>query len=406
MKSSDFLDRLIERLDRLDPTSVQGYILKLVREKGLLETVFQTLREGVIIIDRELKVHYVNNAAIQLLGLPADIRDDENVGIKRYLRDLEWDRLMSEDPEEWERASRQEIEVFYPEHRYLQFYLLPYKNEQEVGDAELSMATIILHDVTEQRTSTESAIESERIHAITLLAGAVAHEIGNPLNTLKIHLQLLDRHIGQLGENDNGDAGELVKVAMQEVNRLDTVINQFLKAIRPTEAQLKRVALKDIIKKTLSFMKHEVEDRRIAVECEWPADVPAILGDPTQLQQAFYNIISNAIQAMQDGGTLNIRLAPKADAIVVTFADTGKGIAAEQLSDVFNPYFTTRKDGTGLGLVIVERIIREHGAELGVESDVGRGTVFTIRFPIWRKRTRLLTSSGQDGNGERAKESG
>ncbi len=392
---SDFIDRLIERLDRLDPSSVQGYVLKLVREKGLLETIFQTIREGVIIIDHELKIEFVNQAAISLLGLPQNVLDPPGQKIGRYLRDLDWDRLMRQDPAEWERVSRREIEVFYPSHRYLLFYLLPYEDQYH-PESRLGMATIILHDVTDLRRRAETELETERLNAITMLAAGVAHEIGNPLNSLNIHLQLLERYFRQQAENkDNTEAKELLEVALEEVQRLDHIINSFLKAIRSTPGEFAPVSLKDLVSDTLRVMKPEIQNRQVAVECEWGTGIPLVQGDPDQIKQALYNIIKNAIQAMpggEDENKLHIALSAGPGTVSLAVADNGKGISPDELGNIFNPYYTTREDGTGLGLVIVERIAREHGAELGIESKPGRGTVFTITFPLRESRSRLLES--------------
>ncbi len=390
VKTSEFFDRLIERLDRLDPTSIQGYVLRLVREKGLLEAIFHTIREGVLILDRDLRIHYVNAAAIEMLGLPPDIREREPQRISRYLRDLDWRRLVACDPAEWTRVARQELEVFYPHHRFLQFYLVPYHNEVDL-DSELGMVTLILHDVTDMRVRAEKTIEAERLNAITMLAAGVAHEIGNPLNGLTIHLQLLARLFRDHPElAGQGEALELLQVANDEVRRLDSIITQFLKAVRPTPLEMAPLKLPDLLSETLRLMKDEIESRGVAVECTWSDDLPRVMGDSTQLKQACYNLMRNAVQAMSAGGKLTISVEAHHDHLALQFRDTGKGITAKEMGNLFNPFYTTKAGGTGLGLVIVERIVRDHGATLGVESEPGQGAVFTIRFPLRDRQVRLL----------------
>lgn len=392
MKHSKLLDRILDRLDRLDSSSVQGYILRLARERGLLETIFQTIHEGIILIDRKLHVHFANRAAIELLGLPADIAERENAPIHRYLRELNWTELLSQNPEEWERASRQEIEVFYPEHRYLQFYLLPYRDDFATDDDEsLSMVAMILQDVTRQHESTDSVIQEERINAITLLAAGVAHEIGNPLNSLTIHLQLLERYFRKHQDRDEERVNaEMVDIALEEVRRLDKIINQFLTTIRPVALDLQPVSLNAVLNDTLSVMQPEIENRGVYVKTQWPEAVPEIMGDENQLKQAFYNIILNALQAMPHGGTLQIQLIPRDEWVNIQIRDTGEGIEPENLANIFDPYYTSKSGGTGLGLMIVQRIFREHGAELGIESKKGEGTLFSVKFPRRNRRIRLL----------------
>ena len=384
-----FLDRLIERLDRLDPASVQTYVLRLLREKGFMETVFNTIKEGVIVIDRQLKIHYFNAAARNLLGLQDDFTGHR---IDRYLREVQWHRIMTADAAEWQRISLQEIEVFYPVHRYLSFYLVPLQG----GDtaSPIPLIVLILHDVTGQYQDAQKTIESQKVQAITMLAAGVAHEIGNPLNSLTIHLQLLQRRLNQcVAPADAQEANELLEVASQEVTRLDSIINNFLRAIRPVEPHLERLQVQAVLTEVLGFMHQEIEDRNVLVETSLPENMPLVMGDSGQLKQAFYNIVKNAIQAMPEGGLLRIGGETRENFLEIRFADTGKGIPSEHFPRIMEPYFTTRPDGTGLGLMIVDRIIRSHGGELGIDSIPGSGTVFTIRLPLHERQLRLLRAA-------------
>ncbi len=386
---NSFLDRLIDRLDRLDPSSVQNYLLKLVREKGFLETVFNTIHEGIIVIDRGVRIHYINQAACGLLGIPADSTGQR---LDRYIRDADWLGLMAADPEEWRRVSFQEIDVFYPQHRTLTFYVMPHPAENE--SKTIQFATIIFHDVTQSRKSTEQAIETQKVEAITKLAAGVAHEIGNPLNSLNIHLQLLQRTLQGTDDHDLAqEAGELVSIAAQEVQRLDSIVHNFLRAIRPTPPKMESIAIQEVLGQSLRFMRHEIENRNIRVEASLPDKLPRLSADQDQLKQAFYNIIKNSLQAMDDGGVLSIDCAIAGDFLELKFKDTGKGISAADLAHILEPYYTTRPDGTGLGLLVVEQILRNHGAEFGIESAADEGTVFTVRFPLRERSVRLLEAA-------------
>jgi len=380
-----FLDKLIGRLDRIDPQSLQSVVLKLSREKGFLETLFNTIQEGIIVADPEGRIRYVNAAACELLGIPADRAEGEP--LSRYLRDLDWKKIWSADKEEWSKVISHELEVFYPRQRFLNFYFVPLLDEEKSAVTALA---VILRDVTKLRQHTASAIESEKLSAITLLAAGVAHEIGNPLNSLNIHLQLMERELKGLPPAKVQRLREDIRVAREEVNRLDRIINQFLRAVRPTKPDLQRASVHEIITETLALMEHELADRDILVEQEFAPDLPKTLVDRAQLKQAFYNVIKNALQAMRNGGILRIRTEATDLHVVVSFIDTGHGIAPDQIGRIFEPYYTTKPDGSGLGLMIVQRIIREHGGSIEVESNVGRGTTFRIRLPIYEKRTRLL----------------
>ena len=195
MKAS-FVDKLIERLGRIDPEEVQNYFLRLAQEKGFLETVFNAIQEGIIVTDSTGHITYLNDAACELFGLQAD----ESIGkrLEERVRGLDWKSLtQSGGP-----VSR-DMEIFYPANRFINFYIVPLTIEPHdtpAGNAARSAAAservghaMILRDITESRRTAQQTLESERLNALTLLAAGVAHEIGNPLNSLNIHLQLIER---------------------------------------------------------------------------------------------------------------------------------------------------------------------------------------------------------------------
>ena len=383
MKSA-FLDKLIERLDRLDPGSLQSQFLRLAQEKGFLETVFHAFREGVIVVNEKGRISYANTAAQKLLGFSMDAAAGQP--IERYLREVEWDRVLALDEREWSKLVTREIEVSYPEHRFLDFYVVPLPGRA----AEPEGAVIILRDITREREQEAKTIESERLSALTLLAAGVAHEIGNPLNSLNIHLQLIERELADLPADKEQSLRELLDVSRREVSRLDQIISQFLRAIRPSLPTFEKASVIALLKETLEFLKHEIRDRDVLVEVSEPEESVSILLDPNQIKQVFFNIIRNAIQAMPDGGLLKIAVTDSDRYVAVSFRDTGPGIAPEDLGRIFEPYHSSKAEGSGLGLMIVQRIIREHGGQIEVHSEPRKGTTFTIFLPRDEHRVRLL----------------
>ncbi|OGV33197.1 MAG: hypothetical protein A2020_11210 [Lentisphaerae bacterium GWF2_45_14] len=383
MSKESFLDRLIDKLDSMDSNNIQAYILRLSREKGFLRTVFDAIHEGIIVIDRTLRIRYHNEAAKKLIGLPDDT---SKLRISQLLRDIDWRKMLKEDVEEWYRISLKEVEVFYPAHRFIQFYIVPHENEH-------GSAAVILRDVTDLRQRTMSEIESEKLRAISLLAAGVAHEIGNPLNSIYLHLQLLQRQLSGKSELDREEAANLVKVSKEEVERLDTIINQFLAAVRPSKPSIAPLDIKEVIIESLNFMRYEIENRKVEVKCTWPELIPQIPGDEAQLKQAFYNILKNSLQAMPEGGKIVISCIYDENHVEISFGDNGSGIKKEDMKKIFEPYYTTKSKGSGLGLMIIERIIREHGAELNIRSKEGEGTIITASFPRHGKRMRVLTAA-------------
>jgi len=379
---SAFIDKLLKRMDRLEPGEVQSVVLELMQEKGFLEKVFQTLQEGVILLDPQGAVTYVNQAACQFFGLQAE----QVIGQKltQGMRGLDWNELLIPGT-----VVSRDLEVFYPENRYLNFYITSIDDKEPLG------FVMLIRDVTESRKRTEQQIESERLNAFTLLAAGVAHELGNPLNSLTIHLQLLERRLKKLGKP--GEAlREHLDIATGEIKRMDTIISQFLAAIRPTKPQLQRSQIAELVQESVRFLKPELDQTKVKVKIDLRTDMPAMPLDPDQMKQAMYNLIRNASQAMPKGGTLTISGSYTDFEIRLSFEDTGKGISAEQMGKLFQPFSTTKPTGTGLGLLIVRRIVREHGGEIDIESRVGQGTRVSLWLPLVERKVRLL-GEGAEG---------
>ncbi|MFA7052046.1 MAG: ATP-binding protein [Kiritimatiellia bacterium] len=395
--ASGFFDRLVARIDKLNPESLQAQMVRLAQERGFLETIFQTIQEGVVVIDNEGRLLYANHAAEKLAGF--DFTRTKGRSIVRILRDWDWEHLLEVPASEsgWARMVTREIEVTYPEHRFISVYAVPLNEDGWVEKGVL----VILRDVTRDRRQEASTLESERSNAIKLLAAGVAHEIGNPLNALNIHLQLLARELNDLPDGTREPLADLVGVARTEVERLDTIIRQFLRALRPTQPVLHPEQPTDVLQETLALLKTEFENRRISVSVDITDSIPSVQLDRSQIKQVFFNLIKNALEAMPDSGALRIVVSAGDVYVDIAFIDTGKGIAPEEMQRVFEPYHTTKRTGTGLGLMIVQRIIDEHGGEIELSSKPGAGTCFKVRLPRSERRVRLL-STPDGGGGARA----
>src|SRR5216117_206569 len=394
-----FLEKLIERLGRIGPEEVQNYFLRLAQEKGFLETVFNAIQEGIIVTDSKGRITYLNDAACGLFGLEAA----EAIGkpLDERVRGSDWESLTKSPG-----PVSHDMEIFYPQNRFINFYIVPLEMESRnsvagIDDsgqpgspipatAEQVGHVMILRDITKSRRTAQQTIESERLNALTLLAAGVAHEIGNPLNSLHIHLQLMERSVQKLHGDAKAELQQSIDIARSEVNRLDSIVTQFLRAIRPSRPQLRPDNLNTIIEEAVRFFTPEIQDRDMTVKQELRSDLPLLQLDRDQMKQAFYNVIKNSLEAMKRHGTLHIRTDMDDTNVIVSFVDTGSGMSAGNLSRVFEPYFTTKPTGTGLGLLIVRRIVREHGGELSIESNEGEGLTLTIRLPYIEKRIRML----------------
>lgn len=383
------LDRVLGRLDTLDSVNLANLVQRLARERGLFEAIFNTIHEGILVISAEGLIEYANAAAVRLIGLP----DGELTGatLWRLVPGLRSSLEASLADGSVVPVVAREIELSYPQPRIIRLYIVPFQVE---GVREKSRRfTVILSDVTPERRSTERLIEDERTLSVLLLAAGVAHELGNPLNSLTIHLQLIARKLKKLkGARDAGSLARSIGICQDEVRRLDGIITNFLEAIRPRPPDLAETNVVDVLNEVLRFQAGEFRNRRIKVEAETQADLPVILADRNQLKQVFFNVISNAIEAMEPGGRLKIVSRADDESVFLMFGDSGSGIRQEDLSRLFQPYHTTKPGGHGLGLMLVQRIMRAHGGQVGIESKEGVGTVVTLSFPQKNRRMRMLDS--------------
>ena len=398
---SSFVEKVLGRIDVLDPLDLQSFVERLARERSFLETLFNTIEDGVLVANSEGKIIYLNNAVTHLFGY--DEVELMGKAIEHLLPDLDWDFLKAMDMEGSQGLVRREFDLSYPKPRFIRLYAAPLDGQIE-GSTGMAL---ILHDATEVREKTYDVIESERIQALTLLAASVAHELGNPLNALSIHLQLIEREIRKLRpssclvnlDNDHqkieisdiySKLEKYVSVAKGEVGRLDYIITQFLQAIRPARPNLKKNSLNDIIEETIELLRPELKNRGQSLKLNLNEALPLAFFDAGQIKQSLINLMKNSMQAMSTGGELIIKTGEAEEGVWISLTDTGCGIPQEKIKQIFEPYYTTKEKGSGLGLMIVQRIVRDHDGRLELTSHGSKGATFRIWLPKEERMPRLL----------------
>lgn len=371
------LDKIVNRLDALGPDELRQIFLRLAADKGLLQDVFDSLHDGLILFDSKGQARMANRAAAAIYGKPLHellrVPFDELVG-----HTVAWQELRGSGI-----AIRKDLQVNYPEPRHYNFLMSPVADGTEY--------LLLVQDDTEIRTRGEENAEAEQMNLLSYMAAAVAHEIGNPLNSLGLNLQLLKRKLAKLPERERAALEPLLETSLGETRRLDTLLRQFLQSMRPTTLRRGSVQLNELIRRVLDVLDPEIAPRGIAVHLDLAEKLPELSGDEAQLFQALYNLIRNAYQSIPGNeGGLYIQTAANDNDVRIVISDTGTGISPEVMGSLYEPFRTTKKKGNGLGLLIVRRIIKDHGGSLGFAGKAGVGTTVTITLPRADRIVRLL----------------
>ena len=348
----DFFKGVRKHIGRLDAEKLREQYELVADELAQTEKLHAILKDGLVRLDAQGEVLQSNPAAKTLLGgEPADVLP----GLELPLG----------------KASRREFAVTYPDARTLDVQTIPFEDE----------TIVYLRDVTAEKARSEEQLRAGAAKAVSDLAAGVAHEIGNPLNAIALSLQLVKR--------DPTDT-EAIDTGLAQLKRLDGIIRDFLTALRPRKPDLMPGSIADPLKDCLAMLKQQFEERRIAVTLDIPAALPNVALDAAQMEQVFFNLLKNALEAMTDGGKIAITLGSDDRDVFLSIRDNGIGMDAEQLVNLFEPYRTTKEKGTGLGLMISKRIVTEHGGSVAAESTPGEGTTFTITLPRLERRIRAL----------------
>ena len=372
-------------------SAVQGFRISqktLNDMQAFTSLLIAKLPVGVIATDRGGRITTWNGAISQLIGLksgqatgrrPADILPEQLV---RFFT------VPGKDAMEEEAGNREaQVRLQLGERRceLLCHPLTIFDSQQQYMGQVL-----LISDVTEIRSLEQRMRENERLAAVGRMAGGVAHEVRNPLSSIK-GLALLLKNKFPAGSKEQ-DTAELL---IQETERMNRTITEMLSFTRPSVLNLKRVDLKQLLEKSRFLLEAEAAENHIAIRLQAAEGLQPVLGDADRLQQVIMNVLINGMQAMHEGGTLTMDLKNSTDPgmVELRITDTGAGIAPDLLGQVFYPYFTTKQGGTGLGLAISQKIIIDHGGTIALESDPGKGTTVLIELPAWKEQPPQITTA-------------
>lgn len=375
--SNKLLKKMLSNSASFTKEEILGPVEQEIKNLDLYESILDNLSEGHIILDRDGYVKYYNRTIFSLVPISKahgieDGKKISNVIIDKDMRMFILDIIdgkQKPEPKDFTLGDMSEI-------RTIRFEFMRLKVEDEY------YLDVIIKDISETIRKETRLRRTESLASMTTMAAGIAHDIKNPLAAMKIHLQLMQNAIQKNGSINEATAEKYLSVIEEEIEHLNSIAVDFLYAVKPMNTELRLGSINEIIEDLISFLEPEAENRNIEIKCNLDSFIPRVEIDGKFVRQAFLNLVQNAFAAMESGGILSIRTRLQGNFIEVRFADNGYGIPEDKISKIFEPYFTTKATGTGLGLTTVYKIMKEHNGDISVKSEVGRGTAFTLAFPV------------------------
>lgn len=369
---------------------VQNYYLvnrTLNTVRTYTQNVVESMVNGLISVDESGMITTINQTASQIIGVNSS--DAEGRDISEVFRSDECDiqEVLSTDRPVVEK------EIAYRRNGgYTPLSVSVSPLRDEIG--KVMGAVVIIRDLREIKELQEKVRRAERLASLGRLAAGIAHEIRNPLSSIRGFAQYFQGKF----EPETKDV-KYAKAMVDEIDRLNRIIEALLDFARPAEPKLSPYSIEDVINHALGLVQADMDVKEVRLTRNFQSGIPEVMIDRDQMIQAILNILLNAVEALDKDGEITVSASTEGDNLKITISDTGSGIREEDLSKVFDPFFSTKKSGTGLGLAIVHKIVENHGGEIRVNSIVGQGATFTILLPLRKGGTKDAQSEEYTGSG-------
>ena len=389
MPVKGFADKFLHKLSRIDLKEIETYVTRLVQERDLFAQIVLHMPEGLLLFDDEEGILFANRAIAHLLNLEEVTEESLSHLFYQGQSFLDYLKLFAQTVAE--QGETRDIAYGPPLNKMITITVLPVDGHDT---KKRGRRLFLMRDHTQNRKRQADVLDREMLGTFVALSAGIAHEIGNPLNALDIHLQLLEWEL----KKQRRTAGmkklvEYVTTARGEIGRLDTIVKNFLKAVRPVRPNFIKADMNKVCDDIIRFMTQECKQKGIKIKKQYCKKIPLSFFDDIQIGQALINIIKNAIDAMPRGGELVLTTECDDTSLRIIVKDTGAGIQGIPIARAFEPYFTTKEHGSGLGLVIVKRIIKEHGGEVTLNNCLPHGLEVIMSIPIREQRMNLLTDT-------------
>ena len=387
-RTNQFFDKILQNFDKVSDDEKKKVFQRLSTLWYSQNIIIENLEEGIIAVDNEGVIQGINKKACFLFSIP---RDTEGEKLSKYMIVNDTGRSILEIIKS--KDSDTKLLKDNDNERILQINILP------IGDSGRIIGTLIkAFDITKTYESAQKLKRAEQLASLTTLAAGVAHEIKNPLGSISIYVQLIEKIIKKNMDNDcqcYKDFREYSDIIKEEISRLEETINSFLFSVRKLELNIEDVNINELILSTVSFLKYEIEKNNVNIDIKFDKDNLILKLDEKYIKQSLINIIQNAIDAMSENKDDNkkyiyITLKTIDNYAVISIKDTGIGMKEDTINKIFEPYFTTKRHGTGLGLTNVVRIIEAHNGNITIESEYGKGSEFIIKLPLQQENQKFL----------------
>lgn len=352
--------------------AVNGMASSILHARTFTENIMDSMVDGIITVDREGNINFMNKAAIEL----TDIKIEEAMGkpyMKCLFQGVEFNSPLIETLETGKTYIG--IEMEYPANGK-NLYISLSTSRLHDSDGEFIGALVIFKDISEKKRLEQQVYRADRLAALGEMMASVAHEIRNPLTAIKSMVQYL-----QEGSTEE-ERQEFQPMIIKEVDRANKIIHELLYFSRPADANILKVDVNCLISQTIILVKN-VSKHRVTFSLDLQDSLPDAEIDPEQFKQVFLNILINSMQAMEGPGEIIVETAydPDNQKIMLIFSDTGPGIDEQRIDKVFDPFFTTKKDGTGIGLAVVQRIVAAHHGDIWMDNIPTGGLRVSIEIP-------------------------
>ncbi|MBR4821460.1 PAS domain-containing protein [bacterium] len=351
-----------------------------------LAVFLNALPDGIVAVSEQHIVLFANAAVYDtlgflpnsMIGLPlSDCLKDQNL-------------LMQLDKTGHESFLTLETDVNYPRKLRLRIRIVPL--QEKSGEPDPPVAIIIFTDVSRELSTAEDRERNSKLETMRLLTAGVAHELGNPLNSIIMKADLTERLVAKLPDSETKDKiAKDLDVIVSESERLKRIVEDFLKAARPLSFRPVETDLKKLCERCLALMEPELHARDIAIQ-QYLSPVPPALLDDDLLSGAVINVIRNAAEAMPEGGLMIFRLETEGDFFKLSVRDNGTGMSEETAEKMFDPFYTTKQTGTGLGMLQIKRAMEAHSGTIEIKTRLGKGTTVTLKAPLRQSETHVLDS--------------